>query len=416
MTQARAVAVVAVLTLGCSDDVRGPFDLDNIEVPTDTCLTVIHESLDIGLTVHDYVADAPGSTGGWALVTIDNGVGVPELALVRIPASPDEPELAPIELGFSSLASVRVDLRGGAVPGELWMLQDSGTSATLNKFAPGIGELVSNESIANFPVLDGGSGCPDSYERQLLLIEGRPFILALPNCSDSPALELQLLELDPDTVLFTGSWLLDFNPCTDDPECATYQYTIAPIRGGESTHVPDAERVALGFSQVRNFGDAATSSDVSLLELRLTTGAPSARLVTFRQVWITPTTLSPVELAQDPFSVQLHVRNGGSQEDAALLRFDAIGELYIQIKTPQLLPLGGRGRLVQLATQSAMVDVRDHKLEVVPLADVTAWPVWDPRVMVELDDLVGLQPAGGGQLLLHREYAPPQVVQLRCID
>jgi hypothetical protein len=133
-------------------------------------------------------------------------------------------------------------------------------------------------------------------------------------------------------------------------------------------------------------------------------------------VWITATNLGPVELAQDPFSIELHVRNGGSDQDAALLRFDAIGELYVQIKTPQLLPFAGPGQLVQLDTQAAMVRVADRGLDVIPLIDVGEWPVWASQTVYELDDLIAVEPAGVGQLLLRREQAPPRIIALRCLD
>src|SRR5690606_2050370 len=147
------------------------------------------------------------------------------------------------------------------------------------------------------------------------------------------------------------------------------------IRPGESTQVPTAERVAIGFSQVRDFLDGKASSDVSLLELRLTASGPNARLVTFRQVWLTLAgetrpELGPVQLGQDPFSVQLHVRDQTDETDAALLRFDTLGDLYLQIKTAPMLPFAGHGRVVQLDNQSAMVHVGDADLLAVPLFDV----------------------------------------------
>ena len=32
-------------------------------------------------------------------------------------------------------------------------------------------------------------------DRQLLLVEGRPYLLALPDCVDGPALEIELLDV-----------------------------------------------------------------------------------------------------------------------------------------------------------------------------------------------------------------------------
>lgn len=414
----RGLLCCAALALGCDEDFRGPLDLDAIEQPTDSCVTVIHESLDVGLALHEYVADAPSSPGGWALATVVSPVtDQQELALVRVRASADEAPLPPISLGVADLSSLRVEMRGGAVPGELWVLHESEAGSWLLALAPEIGVLAGNGSIANFPAEASSDGCPEHFQRQLLLLEGRPYVLALPDCSESSALDLQLLELDPDTLVFTSAWQLSFNPCLGDSEaCGFYPYNLAPIGGGESTHVANAGRVSVGFSQVRDFGNGLTSADVSLLDLGLENGIPDARLISFRDVWFTAAELGPVHLAEDLYSVQLHVRNGGSEHDAALLRFDRLGDLahYIQIKSPQL-PLDGRGRLVQLDVGSAMIDVDDGALLAVPLIDVERWPIWEPATLLELDDLVGFEPAGVGQLLLRREQAPAQVVQLSCL-
>jgi hypothetical protein len=412
----RRALVLACLLLGCDVDSRTALDLDRIEEPTEGCVTVIHESLEPGLALHEYVADAPNSPGGWALASILNEqLDEPELALVRIPATADEPPTTPIALDEAELAAIRIELRGGVLPGELWVLQQSESEASVRRLVPGSGTIASNFSLGNFPTDDGGEGCPTEFHRQLLLIGGRPYVLALPNCSDSTALEMQLLELGPESLQFITAWVLTFDPCIHDPNCALYPYRLAPIGGGESTHDTTADQVAVGFTQVRDFGNGLTSSDVSLLELAVKANAPSARITRFREVWLTPTELGPAELGQDPFSIQLHVRNGGSQHDAALLRFDYGGTLFVQIKYPQL-PFSGRGQLVQLATSSAMIDVAQGMLQAIPLDDVDDWPVWQPRTLLELDDLVGFEPAGVGQLLLRREQAPAQIVHIRCLN
>lgn len=413
--KARAPLLALLATLGCDQDIRDPIDLDAIVEPTSECVTVIHESLEVGLAVHEYVADAPTSAGGWALATILGEENQPELAIVRVPATPDEAPIEPITFGLSDPKTLHLQLRAGAKPGELWVLEESLAGTFLRKLAPEIGVVAGNGSIDNFPADSGYGSCPTEFQRQLLLIQGRPYVLALPDCSDSTELELHLLELDPDSLVFTTAWQLSFDPCFNDPQCGLYPYKLEPIRGGESTHVANAEWVAVGFSQVRDFGNGLTSAGVSLLDLHMKAGAPNARLITFREVWFTPTELGPVHLGQDLFSVQLHVRNGGSEHDAALLRFDAIGELFIQIKDP-LLPMDGRGRLVQLETKSAMIDVDAGTLVAVPLDDVASWPTWRPTTLLELDGLLSFEPAGVGQLLLRRDQAPAQVVHLRCVD
>ncbi|MFO7562574.1 MAG: hypothetical protein R6X02_08010 [Enhygromyxa sp.] len=410
----RALALAGALALGCEDEVRAPYDLDQIEEPSEDCVVVVHERLELGVELHQYLADAPGSVGGWALVSEeDDGVNPAKLALVRVPASPEEPETAAIELGYWGPGALHFELRAGIVPGEAWAFREAGGVVGLSKLRPGLGVVVETA----YPANDGGSSCPNFFTRQLLLIEGRPYVLALPNCSSSTALELQLLEFDRNSLLLTNGWVLTFDPCASDPQCelSGYPYKLGPIRGGESTRAADADRVEVGFTQVRDFEVGLTSVDVSLLQLWLSAGAPNARILSFQGVWLTPGNLGPVHLAQDLFSTQLHVRNGGNQLDAALLRFDASEELYLQIKSPSLLPLGGRGRLIQLDYQSAMIDAHEGALEAVPLIDAETWPSWKPRTLLELDDLVGFEPAGLGHLLLRREHAPPQLVRLRCL-
>ena len=154
-----ALLLGGLLALGCDDEVRASFDLDSIDEPDEDCVVVVHERLELGEVLHEYVADSPSSTGGWALVTVVDDPDLSGLALVRVPASPDEPETPPIGLGATSLNSARVELRPGTSPGELWMLVDWGTSALLRKLAPGVGPIVSNPSIGNFPIHDG-VGCP----------------------------------------------------------------------------------------------------------------------------------------------------------------------------------------------------------------------------------------------------------------
>lgn len=406
-----APAIIGLLTVACEDDVRATLDLDRIVEPTD-CVEVVHERLELGDELHEYLADAPHSAGGWALISVTDDFDPPTLALVRVPATPDEPETEPIEVGHWSPGSVHFELRSGAAPGELWVLRDAGSAVSLYKLHPGEGVVAYNA----YPTNDGGGGCPNYFSRQLLLLDEHPFVLALPSCSSSTALETQLFGFDPDSLLLDNGWLLTFDACASDPLCGLdgYPYTLSSIRGGESTRAADAQRIELGFTQVRNLEVGLVSADVSLLELWLVAGTPEARLVTLTGVWQVPTHLGLVHLAQDPFSTQLHVRNGNNL-DAALIRFDLAKKSIIRITSPQLLPLGGRGRLVQLGHQSAMIDVHGGALEVVPLVDVEMWPRWEPRILLEHDDLLDFEPAGVGQLLLRREQAPPQIVRLRCL-
>ena len=404
---------------GCEQDIRAPLDFGDIVDTDSDCVIVIHERLELGvdhnLPIHRYVADRPSSAGGWALVTITNDAEQAELALVRVKASPEEHGTAPIPLGQAHTSLARIELRAGTKPGELWVLQDAGNNAAVRKLAPELGVLAENGSLANFPTVTGGTGCPSRFHRQLLFLDGRPFVLALPDCSDSVTLDLHLLELSEATMTFLSSWALSFDPSPGEFGCLlTKACVIDPIGPGESTLIADTERVAVGFTQVRDLGTGDSSSDVSLLELRRNPTGPIASLVTFRRVWQTPTDLGPVHVGQDPFSVHFHVRNRLGTGDAALFRLDKLGELYTQLTTS--LPFNGAGRLVQLDSQAVMLNVANGALYAIPLIDVASWPDWRPRILMALDGLIDFEPAGVGQVLLRRAQAPPQVVQLRCLS
>ncbi|PRQ03715.1 hypothetical protein ENSA5_13370 [Enhygromyxa salina] len=426
--RSRQLLACALLIAGC-DDARAPLDLDAIAEPSDECVRVIHETLELGGPLHRFVSDGPGSAGGWGMITFINEFDLPALALVRVPASASEAPTARIELGMSSPDPELVQLRAGSEPGEVWALSRSGQVVVLRRIVPELGLIATNGMLGNFPIHDDdGGACPSEHSRTLLVIEGQPYLLALPNCSDTPALDLHLLALERETLDFLTSWQLSFDPCApyDDPAaCAEiFAYSLSAIGPGTSTLLPDAARIPVGFTQVRAFtgglglSGTVMSSDVSLLDMRMTSNGPSARLVTFREVWIhsLPLALGPVSLGQDPYSTQLHIRNELLEDDAALMRFDTIGEFYVQLRDPELLPLGGRGQLVQLPDQAAMIDVEGGGLHAAPLADIGAWPFWTERTVLELDDLVDFEISGVGQLLLRRDQVAPQLVYLSCLD
>jgi hypothetical protein len=411
-----AAVLVSGSALGC-EDARAPFDLDAVVEPSEDCVTVVHEALELGPTVHRYVADGPSSAGGWALATILYPEG-PVLAMVRVPAGPDEPPTPSFLFGVPEVfAQGRFEFRVGAAPGELWLLHTiNPSSAThLLKFVPKY-SVVSAASLTGLVSVDGLAACPTRHHFQLLLIQGRPYVLAFPDCAEQPGLMLQLIELDPTVLVAANRWSLSFNSCAADPFpdlCAVYGPTIEAVTPGEATHFADAERVAVGFAQDLRYPGGGVRTHMSLLELRRSGDeVPKARVVT-AETWTTPTILGRIELGQDPFSTALFVRNLAGYEDAALLRFDMIGEHYLQIKAPDL-PLGDRGRLAQLDHHAVMLGVSEGSLLAVPLIHPQTWPSWEPRTLLELDDLVAVEPAGVGHVLLRREHAWPQVLRLSC--
>ena len=422
------IAALSCFASGCEDQ-RAPIDLDALVAPDRECVSVIHESLEIGSPVHRFVSDAPGSAGGWVLTTIVNDNNLQELAIVRIPASPNEAATPLVELGTFTPDPKSVELRAGAEPGEAWVLSHTGDVVALRRLLPELGLAASNAMLGNFPVYDQTGNCPTTHSHGLLLSEGRPYLVAIPDCSDDPTLSIGLLALERESLEFGTSWALTFDPCANqDPAgCALlFAYWLPSVSAGGSALLPDASRVPIGFTQQRLFtptpspamipnSEMFPSSDLSLLDMRITPSGPTARLVTLRSLWIhdVPVSLSPVTVTQDPYSIQLHVRNELLADDALLLRFDTIDDLYIPLRDP--LPFAGQGQLVQLADQAVMLDVEDGLLRGVPLIDVDTWPSWRSHDLIELPDLVDFEVSGVGQLLLRREQAAPQVVHIACL-
>lgn len=406
----------ALATLAC-DDPRDPFDLDALVDPTIECVTVVHESLELGGPLHRFVGDSLGSPGGWGLVTLEG-----QLVLVRVPASASEALTAAIPLGLPETYAEDVDLHIG-LDGELWVLSQTGI-VTVRRILPVLGEVARNDTLTNFPaIVDDGIGCPTKHTRSLLFIEGRPHVLALPDCADGPALSLHLLALEPETLEYELVWQLAFDPCDgelDPISCAlSLAYSLESVGAASSTPHTELERAAVAFTQVRAFGSPndvlVRSADISLLDMRMSESGPQARLVSYRDVWADhlPFSLGPLGVTRDPYSTQLHVRNEFFDDDAALVRLDTIAEQYSLITSPDELPLTGRGKLVQLENAGVMLDVEDGALHAVSLR---RWPSWATHTLVELDDLVDFEVSGIGQLLLRREQSPPQVVHISCVE
>jgi hypothetical protein len=408
------LAFVGLAALGC-DESRAPFDLDGLVEPATECVTVVHESLDLGGPLHEFAGDGLGSPGGWGVVSLEDA-----LFVVRLPASADEPPTKEVSLGLPDEYAELVSLRIG-LDGELWVLIESDT-VSLRRMLPGVGEVVRNDSLGYFPAYDDNGGCPTDHARSLLLIEGRPYVLALPDCADGPGLSIHLLALDRETLEYLNAWQLAFDPCdgfVDPVQCALiHAYTLESIGAPGSAPHATLERVAVAFTQVRAFSGLFDGvlrlADVSMLDMRMTDGGPQARLVSYREVWtdVLPFSVGPVEVTRDPYSTQLHVRNQLLDDDAVMVRLDTIAEQYSLLSRSEDLPLEGRGRLVQLADSGAMLEVRDGQLRAAGLRD---WPTWTTQVLLELPDLVDLEVVGIGQLLLRREQSPPRVVHLTCV-
>lgn len=433
MTRAPTLAWALAWTLAGCDDSRGPLDLGELVTPERECVELIHESLDLGGPIVAFASDTAGSRGGWALVSTMIDLA-PVLAMVRVPASADEPTTAPIVVAHDPNDAPRFRLRAGLELGTAWLLRDTDINQVspviLRKLAPGVGVVAANAELDNFPADESGAECPERWSRQLVLIEGRPFMLAIPDCSEGPSVELQLLELDEHDLGFSTNWTLAFDPCLGvDPQtcAAAYAYRLAAIGAGQSTHLPGASRVAIGFTQVRAFDDQFTndapillSSDVSLLDLRVSETGPDARLLTFREVWVhvTPVSLGAVQLAQDHDALQIFVPNLASRIESALVRLDLITDLYLPaIGSEDALPFAGDGTLIQLERESAILqlDAELGLLRATALADIDAWATFPAQTLYEQPDLLGFESAGPGMLLIQRSEHPEQILHVTCL-
>ncbi|NVB42554.1 hypothetical protein G6O69_32320 [Pseudenhygromyxa sp. WMMC2535] len=424
---ARLVLSCAAGLGACESDPRGPLDLSEVDATDQACVSVVHDRLELGEAVHAYLADGGSTTGGWALISAyKQNATEPELAIARVPASADEDETATVFLDLAPSFADQVELRAGVAKRSLWVLLDTPATVALLALEVGEGVVASNLELDSFPAFGGGSGCPGDWQRELLLIEGRPYLLAMPECVDGPELAFELATFDPETLDALTSWTLSFDPCalSSDPElcAAELNYTIEDIISAGTTRFPAASRVSVGFSQVRAFTDpfGATpdirSTDLSVLDLRMPQSGPDARLLTFRAVWVQSDSvpLGLVEMSQDPYSIQLHARSAALSTDEALLRVDTISDDYLQ--TLEFVPSPGRGRLVQLASESAMMTADEDNLLAIPLIDAESWPRWTELELHTLEGMTGFEQAGVGHLLLHRSDDVPQVIRVDCID
>jgi hypothetical protein len=427
----RSGVLAPIVALAC-DDGRAPLDFTQLDEPERACVETIHEELELALdgTIVEFAADAPGSRGGWALLstTLD---GDDALALVRVPASASEPETAPIPVGLPFDAP-RFELRAGAELGEAWLLRNvdaQGQGAMqLLRVRPGVGVVASNGSLANFPADSGDAGCPHAWQRQLLLIEGRPYLLATPDCSEGPDLAFELLALEPDTLAFAINWSLAFDPCIGlDPElCAqAYSYRLVALVAGQSTHLAGASRVSIALAQTLGYDGQtddpddsvpALTTSVSRLDLRVTAQGPDARLLTIPEVWqhVGPLLLGSLQLGQDLAAQQIYVPVIDYPRESVLLRIDSINDSYLAASS-LVLPQGEALALVQLDHASALAWIDQGRLRAAALDDVDVWGAFESHTLLE-PDVLGFESAGPGMLVARRSDGRTQVLHVACVE
>lgn len=429
---------LALTALACESDARGAFDLRPESTEPSDCVAVLHADLGLALPpelevaeIHAFVGDGPSSPGGWALVSVPEDTPADpdnpdpdalELALVRVPASPTD--LVTVDyLDRPPSVGDTAQLRANGPGGEAWLLLTGVDLLELYALSPGLGVWASNAMLGNFPN-ESADACGLPWQYRLFALEGVPHLTAIPRCSTGTSVDIGVLELDPSTLEFVAAWILDFDPCADlpDPElCAATFGTTQEIRAGSPTSVASGERVGLGLWQRRKLSnpDAGLPDvsvyDVAFFDLRIPEDWPKARLITFREVWAQPVVLDDPVTAVDPYSFQVYI-DGLGESPGALLRLDTITDSYLQ--TSLALPLEGRGQLVQLSNESAMLGPAAGEVSTllgVPLVAVDEWPVWRELDLHQADaDIIGVEAAGVGEALLRRGGAAPQVLGFDC--
>ena len=435
MSSAARITTSVLALLGatsCSLDSRAPLDLDAYEQGSELCVEVVHEALDLGGPILRVVADEGVDGGAWALVHRQD-LDPPNLVLARVPPpGGEELETPLVELDLTPNYAPAIELRAGAKPGELWALVPSATGQTLLYLVPELGLLGQNGALSNFPLIDPTPPCPATYNRILMFAEGRPYVLAAPDCSPNAGLVLHLLELEPESLAFGVSWNLEFDPCFDAPDptsCALASaYSVPIIQPPRTSLTVASQRTPIGLSMMRQLnqsdpraegGSLRDLHEVALLDVVIDEGGPNAGLLTlpgFAELWplSVPVLLGPAQVGRDLYSTQLLVHNLAAVDDAVLMRFDTAIERYDLVR--ESLPFDGSGELVQLDGSSAILDIDRERgvLEAVELVDVDAWPRWSPVELIELEDLVDVEQAGVGKLLLRRENNAPQLISLSC--
>jgi hypothetical protein len=388
------------------------------EEPID-CLTILHEEMipeaDSVLSV---AADGLQSEGAWALVLDDPEPEDPgrRVFLARQPDQGEAP-VEPLDLGFVLNAEETLRLWPGEHPGRAYLLRQSASKADLWVADKNEG-LVAAGSLASIP----GVGLIADWDRHVVFLDAQPYVIAVPKRSETLSLRFYAAALD-DNLYSATVWELPFvHPCESDhppspEECAAIALNWIDLTVGATNTIVGGidATVLLDKKRVTNIGSINLpmwdeTSDVSMLQLTLENGEPSAGLLTIPfhdELTDNPPPINPLELAFDPFTTWIRA-------DDIVYAVDPLYPSAILNDAPYAFA----GSLVQLPLGTAMSNVEDGQWRIAAYVsdDPAKGGLFEERVAIE-ENVAAVDPAGPGHFLVrHRSNDPPSLVRLECTN
>jgi hypothetical protein len=410
----RLPLVGLLAAVGCVDADARAIELPADETPVE-CFRVLDPDLSPGNTIVRLAGRAPASAGLWALVldTPDPPDGGGQRLFLRLLRPGEDPP--PIDLGFSYHAEETVQLARDE--GGFAYLLRAGSTVVRLWIADPQGDLVASADLSAFP-----DGSVADWDRRIVQVEGRTFVLAAPRRIDGLSLAFHAAAIDGD-IDALEVWELPFvHPCEgpDPPPpevCAPTAVERLELSVAATSPFPEASEGVLLFEKrrIQNLGTAEQPleeihSDLSLLLLSLDAGEPRASLLTLPghdQISGRAPPAQPLELGLDPFTTWIRA-------DDVLYAIDPVDYLAAYYA----MPTGLGGSLLQLPWSTTVGRVEGGAWRIHPfLGD-------DPQVGGEFGEVTlstqgvaAVESAGPGLFLVRRQDgAAPILVGLDCTE
>lgn len=364
-------------------------------------------------------ADSSIQHGAWALVLDDPEPEDPGQRVFLTRYSPGGvAEVDPIDLGFVQQPDEELRLWAGADPGRAYLLREGPNKADVWVVDAGVG-LVAAGSLSNIP----GLGAINDWDRHVVFMQGRPYVVAVPSVSTTLSLSFYAAELD-DNLVSATVWELPFiHPCeTDNPPpaevCAAELLTRTELRVGSTNPIPGGYDTTVLLEKLRIIEEPPffeVRADVSLLKLSLESGSPSASLLTIpnhvASIAQDNPPIAPLELTFDPYRAWVRA-------DDILYAVDLLYPSAFRYEAP----FGFRGTLAQLPQTGVASEIDDGTWWVAPFDGDPAtndgvFPDY-PVLGAGPDDRVQtVESAGIGHFLVRREDDDRTAyVYLGCTD
>jgi hypothetical protein len=290
----RTLAALA-LALGCSADTLDPIVIDVSnncpEIEVQVAMTVMESPQ---LRVLQAAADGPALDSAWLLVERATPGAGAILTLEHVgPGGQD----GAVPLGLAGAEADLLSLRAGPTPGEAWLLERAPghlqiTRVRASTDAPPT--VTRSFELGSFPSDDScdedGDGSPDpcdttDWPRELIFLQGTPYLLSVPPESISLSLRVHLSRLQDDLSPIPINDIVLVIECPDDlpPEAllecqerlARYRWSAIELIGVQSDPRPAAASIVLRREEEED-GLDFVGSDVLHLELGIASdGQPS---------------------------------------------------------------------------------------------------------------------------------------------